>query len=189
MNPIINKSKKSFFEYIHEAGSDPFTLKSHVIEVEKWAKKILKTHPEADEEVVILGVFLHDFGHYPINPAEDHAITGEKKAKALLEKEGFDKEKTKQVLHCIRSHRCKDVMPTTIEAKILACADSASHFTSTMYFDILQRQKNENTTYSAFDKLERDYRDLTFFPEIKKELTPLYEAWLKLLKEYEKIEY
>jgi len=136
-----------------------------------------------------LGVWLHDYGHYPINPNEDHAITGERKAKAFLKKEGFNKEKTKQVLHCIRSHRCKDVMPQTIEAKILACADSASHFTSTMYFDILYRQKNENHPYTALGKIERDYRDLSFFPEIKKELTPLYKAWLNLLSEYDKLNY
>jgi len=189
MNSIIEKSKETFFNYINEAGLDPYTLKNHVVEVERWAKKILKTHPEADEETVLVGVWLHDFGHYPINSNEDHAITGERKAKALLEKEGFDKEKTKQILHCIRSHRCKDVMPETLEAKILACADSASHFTSTMYFDIFYRQKMENYSYRALDKIERDYRDLAFFPEIKEELTPLYKAWLNLLNSYDKLEY
>jgi len=46
MSSIIEKSRKSFFDYLSEAGSDPFTLKNHVIEVERWAKKILKNHPK-----------------------------------------------------------------------------------------------------------------------------------------------
>ena len=189
MQPIVEKAKKVFLDNVKANGSDPYTHENHVFEVERWAKKLLKTNPTADEEVLLLSVWLHDFGVYPINPNEDHAITGERKAKEFLSKENYDKDKTEKVLHCIRSHRCKDVMPKTLEAKMLATSDSASHFTSTMYFDILYRQKKIHHDYSAFDKINRDYRDIAFFLEVKKELTPIYEAWVNLLKTYEKIEY
>jgi hypothetical protein len=189
MSEIVEKAKQLFLENISKHGSDPYTLEDHVFEVEKWAKKLFISNPLANEEIVSLGAWLHDFGHYPINPEEDHAITSERKAKEFLEKENYDKSKTEKVLHCIRSHRCRDVMPETIEAKILACSDSASHLTSTMYFDILKIAKNEHTPYSALGKLERDYRDVSLFPEIKKEITPLYDSWKALLTAYEKLEY
>lgn len=58
-----------------------------------------------------------------------------------------------------------------------------------MYWDIAVSIKENKTKYSAIDKLERDYRDLEMFPEIKKELTPLYEAWKAVLNAYEKVDY
>jgi len=89
-------------------------------------------------------------------------------------------------LHCIRAHRCKDIAPETIEAKIIAFADSASHLTQGIYLDIVKEEK-EGGTYDAFEKLERDWRDLSFFPEIKDEMGELYESWKKLIKAYKKI--
>ena len=38
----------------------------------------------------------------------------------------------------------------------------------------------------ALGKIERDYRDIGLFPKIKKEITPLYTAWKKLLEAYPK---
>jgi hypothetical protein len=188
LSQVVQSAKKVFLENIRAHGSDPFDLGKHVPEAERWAKRIQKNHPEADLEILLLGVWLHDYGHYPLLN-EDHAISGEIKAKKFLEEQKYDKEKIRQVLHCIRAHRCKDVLPETIEAKILACADSASHFTFPPYLDIARRTKLEGTKYNAIEKLDRDFRDIAIFPEVKKELTPLYKAWKKILQVYEKFEY
>jgi len=189
MTQIVDKAKKAFLDGIKEYKQDPYGLESHVEELERWAKLLLKKHPEADEEVVLLGVWLHDYGHYPINPDEDHAVTSERKAKILLEGEKIDEKKLDNVLHCVRSHRCRDVMPKTIEAKILACADSASHMTDKVYLDIAHSNKLRNYKYQVLEKLERDYRDASIFPEIKKEITPLYTAWKALLEAYSALDY
>jgi len=179
MTDIISKTKKYFATYIRE-NDDIYLLKSHVPLVEKWVNRLCDKHPEADREVVILGVYLHDIAHYPLIKGSDHAVRGEEKAIKFLKENGLSEEKVKEVAHLVRSHRCNDIEPQTIEAKILACADSASHFDDTTYLDIIQQGRVE---YGA-GKLDRDFRDIGIFPEVQQELKPLYEAWKMLYKAY-----
>jgi predicted HD phosphohydrolase len=185
---IIDKAKEKFYQMVEEFGSDPYHLLPHVPEVERWVEHILRKYSKADQEVVLLGVWLHDIGHYPIPTKIDHAVRGEKRAKEFLEKEKYPRDKMEKVLHCVRAHRCRDVMPDSFEAKIIACADSASHMTEPMYFNMAKDDKRNSGEFRAYAKIERDYRDLGAFPEIKNELKELYKSWKKLIKVYEKID-
>ncbi|MCX6718320.1 MAG: HD domain-containing protein [Candidatus Staskawiczbacteria bacterium] len=172
----VKKTKEFFYKTVENFGGDTYGLVVHLPAVEKWANYLLKKYPEADKEVVMLSVWLHDIGHYPILK-EDHAVTGEKVTRKFLKSIKIDKEKIEKVAQCVRRHRCKDVQPETIEEKMIAFSDSASHMTSPMYLDMT----------TASEKIERDFRDLPLFPDIKEQLIPLYEAWKKLIAEYEKI--
>lgn len=183
MSKTLDNAKKRFHKMIDDFGSDPYGLISHLHEMEKWGRFVLKKHPEANEEIVFLAIWLHDVGHYPIPTDIDHAIRGEKIAKEFLESENLEKEKIAKVLHCIRAHRCKDVIPQTIEAKIIACIDSASHMTDHLYISMAKEGKFSD----ALNKLDRDYRDLSPFPEIKDKLTNTYNSWKELLKSFEQI--
>ncbi|MDD5626534.1 MAG: HD domain-containing protein [Patescibacteria group bacterium] len=173
---------------VKKFGSDPYRLLPHVPEVERWARYVLEKYPEADEEIVFLSVWLHDLGHYPIPTKIDHAIRSEERSKSFLEKQNYPKDKTDKVLHCVRSHRCRDVMPNSLEAKIIACIDSASHMTEPMYLDMARDDKKSKREFRAYAKMDRDYRDLGIFPEIQSELKDLYESWKDLIKVYEKID-
>ena len=188
MENIIQKAEKLFLKMVEDFKEDPYFLKKHIKEMQKWAEIMLKKYPEADREIVLLSVWLHDIGHYPLQTKEDHAVTGEKIAKTFLQDENYPIEKLTKVLHCIRAHRCKDVMPETLEAKMTAFIDSASHMTDeTVYPRMLRSGDIE----SALSKLERDYRDLTLFEKEKNELKDLYLAWKNLIKElgrYKKLE-
>ena len=187
MTLIIEKAKTKFLQMVKDFGSDPYNLLPHVPEAEKWAKFLLKKYPQADEEVVLLAVWLHDLGHYPIPTDVDHAIRSEERAIKFFKKEKYSEDKMNKVLHCVRSHRCKDVMPESLEAKIMACVDSASHMTNSMYFDMAKGDKQINHEFRVYSKMERDFRDLEAFPEIQNKLKELYESWKKLIKTYEKI--
>jgi hypothetical protein len=189
MATIIDNTKAKFFQMIDEFGSDPYILRMHVPEVERWAKYLLKKFPYADEEAVLLAVWLHDKGHYPISTEIDHAVRGEERAKEFLEKENYFGDRN-NVLHCVRAHRCRDVMPSSIEAKIVACADSASHMTEpTIYFDMARNCKKDNREFTdLYAKMDRDYRDVGIFPEIQSELKELYENWKRLIRAYEKVD-
>ena len=135
-----------------------------------------------------LGVWLHDIGHYPLPTEIDHAVRGEERAREFLTNEGFDRIKIERVCHCVRAHRCKDVLPETIEARIIAAADSAGHITDTaMYPSIAQKDKQNGVPFRVYAKIERDWRDLAFFPEVQTELEELHQAWKVVLKAYEKI--
>lgn len=181
--PTVEKAKEFFYEMFRD-NPDPYSLIPHLPAVEKWANFILEKHPEADREVVLLGVWLHDRGYYPLQE-EDHAITGEKVARDFLKSIGLNEDKIEKVARCVRRHRCRDMQPETIEEKIIAFSDSASHMTTAMYINILS--DNKKSGYDAKSKLERDFRDLSYFPEVKELMQPLYEAWEKLITEYEKI--
>lgn len=180
---IIEKAKKEFYSLLEKHPEDPWDLKNHIPEAEKWADWICKRYPEADREVLMLAVWLHDIGHYPVIEGNDHATTSEVIARQFLNEEKYDESRMEKVLHCVRSHRNRDVKPSTLEAKLFAVVDSASHFTWGPYVEMCYQGRSD----WAFPKLERDYKDFDAFPELKKELTPLYKAWKKLITELDKI--
>jgi len=82
---------------------------------------------DADLEVLGLAVILHDIARKEQDESNgkiDHAERGAIIAKEILEKYNFPKEKLKNILHCIQSHRYRnDIIPSTIEAKVLYDAD------------------------------------------------------------------
>lgn len=194
MNNLIEKSKKLFKKRIKKFGRisagrlDPFGLVKHVDEVVKWADYLSNKHTQADRQIIMMAVWLHDIGHYPLPAEMDHAIRSEVLAKQFLTKEKFNKKKTAGILHCIRAHRCKDVMPQSIEAKIVACADSASHMTDSIYMDMARDDKMLKQDFRVYEKMKRDFRDVMVFPEVRLILAPLHRAWQKVIKEYEKID-
>ncbi len=93
----------------------------HVQRVKKVAEEIAREE-KADEEVVEAACLLHDCGY--AEDWEQHEKTSAKKAKEILEKTSFPKQKIERVVACIESHRFsargKD---ESLEAKILRDAD------------------------------------------------------------------
>lgn len=153
---LINKVKQLVLVqsdiFLNKVGKDLFgpTGPTHIPSVVRLSKKLTKSHPEADKNIVILGAWLHDSGHiwdgdgsYP--NVQDHAVTGEKKAREILENFGVDELIIEKVSHIVRSHRNRDVAPQTIEAKIVAAADSAAHFFGGIYKKNRQKIKRNFT--------------------------------------------
>lgn len=163
------------------------TFPDHFYFVETAAMKFCDFHPEADREIIKVAIWLHDIGHFVLeytgdyNQAEDHAVVSEEMGRKFLEGKNVDSEKINKILHCVRAHRNRDVAPESIEAKIVAAADSASHLIGDgVYTFVLRRYGKE----SAMEKLERDFRDMNIIPEATKELHELYENWKNLLENY-----
>ncbi|MFA5026225.1 MAG: hypothetical protein WC503_07000, partial [Candidatus Shapirobacteria bacterium] len=105
----------------------------------------------------------------------------------VLEKlpaQGIDDGIVKQIAHCVRSHRCKDVEPETIEAKILAISDSLSHMTDSIYFEIVELHGLD----FCLEKLERDYRDKSLLKlSFQDQIDKLYLSWKSLLSNLKEI--
>lgn len=170
---IIQKSKEFF---LSKALDDKVSVKDHVFEASRWAERIIKKYPEANREVLLVSVWLHDIGYFMGEKTIDHAIKSEGITDEFLG-DSVDEDLKKNILHCIRSHRNKDVAPETLEAKLMVAIDSASHFTGTLYMFLFNYGKGLDY---IIDKIERDYADLNIFPEIQKTLHPVYESWKKL---------
>ena len=170
--------KQYFLDQVAKGGDEFRYLLYHVPEVEKWARKILKEYPKANEEIVLSSVWLHDAGLLVGDQDTDHAINSEKVALSFLPTITDQRDVVEKIAHCVRSHRCKDIMPQTIEAKIVAISDSLSHMTDVVYINMYQRGE----TAQALEKLERDNRDkslikLSFTPQIE----IVYQNWKNLL--------
>ncbi|MCX6808575.1 MAG: HD domain-containing protein [Candidatus Berkelbacteria bacterium] len=181
---LIKKASEKFLTRLEKHKDDPWNLAVHIREAEKWAGKVLEKYPEADKDVVMLSVWLHDIGHYPIQEI-DHAVILEQIAREFFSIEKVNKELADKVLHCVRSHRNRDVTPATFEAKLFAMIDSVSHFTYIPYIEMAQQGR----ALDALSKLERDYRDVAPFPEVLKEIKPLYLALKNLLIELQKFDF
>jgi len=97
----------------------------HVLRVYNTAKNIGNIE-NADLLVLEAASLLHDIG-YPEekkHPEKDHAEESAKEALTILNEVDFPKEKIKDVLYAIRTHRfSKGILPETTEAKILQDAD------------------------------------------------------------------
>lgn len=155
-------------------------LTRRLTQVDAWTDRLLSSNPEAEVAVVKLGVWLHDIGQI-VGPKEtDHAINSEAEVRRFLPTLGAELELVEKVAHCVRAHRCRDVQPQTLEAKMLAACDSASHMTDVVYIDMTNRGEKD----AALAKLDRDLRDVGQFPELREMLLPLYGAWKGLLEVY-----
>ncbi len=180
---MYTKIKEYFIKTATNAGTKYDYLLRHLPQVEKWAKKLLSRYPAADEEIVLAGVWMHDIGQILGDKEADHAVNSEAEVRKYLSGLNADPETIDKVAHCARAHRCKDIQPNTLEAKIVAAADSASHMTDIVYIDMTNRGDYD----AAKQKLERDFRDVGIFPELQETLKPLYEAWKKLMEVYPKL--
>lgn len=156
--------------------------KHHLLEVATLALGLKRYyHSEANEEVVMLSVWLHDIGR--IRGLEgEHAKSGADEARKILEEFGYNEDTIAQVHHCILTHSCKEGnLPTSIEGKILATADASSHFSEDFYLRVLATGTRtvEEFKLWALEKIERDYRDKLFFRIAKVTLKKNYEILRK----------
>lgn len=174
----VNQIKEHVLRLVTTAGPDQAYLFHHLPQVEKWAKKILLEYPEAKVDIVLASVWLHDVGNIVGDKNTDHAITSEKYVLENLSKFNINQDYLNQIAHCVRTHRCKDVLPGTIEAKILAISDSLSHMTDSIYFEIVDIHGID----FCLEKLERDYKDKSLLKlSFQGQIDKLYNNWKSLL--------
>lgn len=182
-NELIQATKRHLQNTVSSREGWRVHLNNHLPEVERWAVWLAARHPESDATAILLGVWLHDIGQVTGLKEIDHAINSEIEARRFLSDMGSSSELVEKVAHCVRSHRCKDVLPTSLEARILAAADSASHLSDNVYVLMAKRGEIDE----AITKVGRDMRDIQAFPELVEILEPVSQAWLGLLSVWPRI--
>ena len=98
----------------------------------------------------------------------------------FLPKMEISPEKIGEVAHCARAHKCGDVQPSTLEAKILAVANAVIHMTDFYYITMVSRLSRE----TALNKLKKDIQIIKLLPDIEKETKPFCKAWKEILNTY-----
>ena len=98
----------------------------HTERVCKMAQHIAAVE-SADQEIVTIAAYLHDIGRTREDESNGkvcHARLGAQMAEKMLLEMNLDRQKTRQIVHCIAAHRFRDeVVPQSLEAKVLFDAD------------------------------------------------------------------
>ncbi|MFW6109872.1 MAG: HD domain-containing protein [Patescibacteria group bacterium] len=174
---MLIEDAETFFRESFSEGDPEYVLGlQHVEEVVAWAKWLLNHYSQADRAVVLTAAWLHDVGRTTKDHSTDHAVQSAQITRRFL-KRRLKQDTIANIVHCVRAHRVKEVVPKTLEAKIVAVADSISHMTGPVYILVGKELGWE----FAFRKLDRDFRDLDLLPKIKKLFEDLYFPWKQLL--------
>ena len=178
-----NLESKSKFEQIREEikkESPKDFLETHLLAVEKFAKELIKKIPDANEEIIMLGVWLHDIQR--IRKTEgDHAKVGALEAENIMKKYNYDEETIKIVKEMIIVHECdSESIPQNVEGKILTSADGMSHFINDFYLKTVLLGKKkfkdaEDYKKWVLEKIDRDYNKKIQFDFAKEIIQERYD--------------
>lgn len=149
----------------------------HLVEAGKCAKMILEKLPQAEKEIVMLGVWLHDLQRIR-KIKGGHCQVGAREAEKIMRDFGYDSEIIGRVKEIILAHNCEGkLVPKTLEAQILAAADAMAHFSGDFYLTIATTGQRDLKSFKkwAIEKIERDYRKKIFFPFARKMIASRYK--------------
>ena len=107
-----------------ERQSDAHRM-DHFNRVARNARSILSSYPEADAEILYLGVLLHDVDQ-PFNDKENHVTRSAAAAERILNEIKYPPARVTRVIELIREHSTEhinSIRPSSIEARILFDAD------------------------------------------------------------------
>lgn len=172
---------KKFVKKECEKNDQSLQYNYHFLIVHKYAMALAKRY-NCNTEVLELGVWLHDITRIS-ELAEDHNITGAKKAEEILKELGCEQDLIDQVKHCIITHRAKHLEePKSIEAKILTTADAMSHFDiiPLLIYYGLKRMGFKETIRWLAEKIERDWSKKMILPDAKEMVEGKYMAFREL---------
>lgn len=156
-------------EYVHHSFRGG--LLEHVLEMLELSKSLKKYYPEANYDIVTLGIILHDVGKLDELSVEGTVVQRTPKGYLLghialglefIEKtasEKLDEEQLMLLKHIILSHHGSlefgsPVLPSTIEASIVSELDSSSSQVR-IFQKIVRKSKNREDNFSDWDNILR----------------------------------
>ena len=119
---VINLLKQEVHDLMINDAAHDF---DHIMRVFKNAQNICKKE-NANEKLVLSAVLLHDVISYPKSDKRSKlsSIKSAEESKKILKKFNFTKEEIQIISDAIRDHSfSRNVIPTTLEGKILQDAD------------------------------------------------------------------
>jgi HD superfamily phosphodiesterase len=154
---------------------------NHVQVVTKNTERIA-TEVGANIEFCTAGALLHDIADTVMTRfTEGHAKESLRIAGEILETCGYNEQERTFILdEVIATHSCNDILPTTLEGKVLATADAMAHFQTDffLYFawEHLGGKDLKSLKLWTLTKIEKHFRKKIFFDKYRKEIEPEYNA-------------
>ena len=193
---IINDAKKKVFD-LAKKNNFLWFYNLHQRETIKCAEKLFKIYKGANRKIVLISCWLHDIASYHTKNDKEvlkvklnHHIDGARIAGDFLRKYKITKKEINEIKNCIIKHRnSPPYTPKTLEEKIVAVADTLSHFESIfylIYFKIHPKNSLEKMVENDLKKLSRDWRDLGLLPKSRKLVKKKFDVLKDLFNSYGK---
>lgn len=165
----------------------PTAYRDHFVPVHNYARQLAEKLG-GDIEIVEISAWLHDIGSI-MNGRREHHIRGAEIAEKKLRELNYPLEKIQKVKKCILNHRGSiNNNRKTLEEKIIADADSLSHFDNLgglfQAALVYEKLNQADAIKSILLKLNRSYNKITF-EESKELIKPKYDAAMLLLGQNE----
>lgn len=179
----------AFRQHVIKASSNPkfihhqWLVKWHLEIVERLAKEFLKLYPQADDALVEVMVWLHDYGKI-LDFNNQYAVTLSAGRKKLTEL-GFPAEfveKAASYVEILDKKMEVDLREAPIEVQIVSSADGCSHMVGPfmqIWFYENADKPIEELMASNQKKLQKDWERKIVLPEAR----AAFEARYKLLLE------
>jgi len=195
---IFQKIVKDIEKYIinlAEQNGWTWFYKAHQKEMVACAKELLGVY-KADKKMAVIACWLHDITLYQVKNGskefsechKTHHVDSCEFSKTYLEKYKLKTEEIESISQCILRHRNSAPFKVrNIEEKIVAAADTMSHFTGIFYlmhFKFHPDDSVEEMNKKQSQKLERDWRDLQLLPKARKLVEKEYKVLRKLVGNY-----
>ncbi|AFZ03256.1 HD domain-containing protein [Calothrix sp. PCC 6303] len=155
-------------------------VKHHLKIVEQISLELCQIYQDADQDLVLLLVWMHDYGKITNQSATKSKVTGE----SFLIDEGVGIELAQQVMNNIEVIDRKDISElksATDEIKIVSSADGASHMVGS-FFSIYWWENShlsiEELQARNLQKLQTDWEKKIVLPEVKQAFATHYQFLL-----------
>jgi hypothetical protein len=155
-------------------------VKHHLTIVEQISLELCEIYQAANQDLVLLLVWMHDYGKITNQPATESKVTGER----FLIDEGVEIELARQVmnsLEIIDRKNANELMAAQVEIQIVSSADGASHMVGP-FFSIYWWENSDLSIDELqsrnLKKLKTDWERKIVLPEVKQAFESHYRYLL-----------
>lgn len=151
----------------------------HLTIVEEISVQLLAYYPQADEEMVRVMAWMHDYGKI-LDFKNQHDFTYIEQAASELRKLGFDREFEEAFINNMRGYDAKENLhQASIETQIVSSADACSHlvgpFLSLFWWENPQKP-HEDIMQETIVKLSLEWDKKVVIPEARSAYQHLHDA-------------
>ena len=169
---------QKFKDHVIEAAGNPafihhdWFVEYHLNILEKIAVELCDRYPEADKNIVLTLVWIHDYAKI-LDKENEHAEYMFEKGREKLLEIGFETAFVDKVISYLSIFEKKmdvDLHTAPIEVQIVSSADGASHLIGpfwSIYFKENNGKAVEELMNSNKNKLKKDWERKIVLPEVK----------------------